>query len=1049
MPKSDPAERRPDSLGLSRRDFLIAANAAVLLVFLESCSLGPLGRQATKSSIPTGSSTYEQAVKLLQEAVRASPDHLAQRAADLVAARDATKIVEFVRDRIAVLPPFSPDDDPASARKWGSAATLRGGQGTLRDRAELLAEMLTQAGFKAQVQAADRPAAITLDALYTPRALTFSPDQSRYDLAASILRQAGYPAPAAQHPIAPGPDPVAAILGALPASLQVARVRDDLFPQRVPVVVFTDGGKQRYALGLEGVGIMDSPPSRLGPYDAEALGNIKITVSALCNPALGATTPRGQIVDLVTASWPADQVVGRQVLLTFVPPQGPQAILGSGLASLPVRVPILRLQTDAPPVTGGTSVTAAGMLITVQGDVLGPASAAPTPASGMAGPFGTLQILSDADRTGALGRVTSITTVANAAAFPEVELEVAVDDGTDAAVDGLDARSFTVNEQGSAVDSFTLYSNVEVQQRPRVLVVYDAFVAFSPNLFKTEADKSAFESSLATALTAQAAKTPFDVQVVGLGVPPDPHRWAPPDSAGISAALAAAHESADDPWGTVGGPALEQGLSAIILVSDMDATDTDPARVPTYQRRVITSRVPVFAVAVGQIDEATESQIVSISGGTRLDAADPSTPKKLAALVALLVSKWTSGAYRIRYQAHAAGPSQRTVTVALAGQVQPVGAATYQVPATPVPAPSFAGLYVTITFGPLSATRRLAGLEIRPSGAPLGALDDPAVLAETRAALDGVTTIAVEPGTPTSAAMLDDVMASMLSVAPLVPIWQTASNDQILGAIKNGIWRTPFLLPSLLRPTAVDPATAPGLRVAIFQERAFSSASLEQHADLAVGLNEVVPLSTDRHAAFKGAVASSVAASAAEAATYTDSAYGRLSGHALKALAVSDYGGQNAWLNSLPPDRQAAWNAIFRVYDSYHLLVPAAGEVDALWVVDPITGVAKAVLLDSTGGAILTGGCHLDAFDAEALVIAELALFCSAEGAFFPIFCAGINTAASGMCVVALFNGHADPGTPLGAIQPWLGLGEAGLGGMDVALGMILLALTLSSAGCI
>jgi hypothetical protein len=78
-----------------------------------------------------------------------------------------------------------------------------------------------------------------------------------------------------------------------------------------------------------------------------------------------------------------------------------------------------------------------------------------------------------------------------------------------------------------------------------------------------------------------------------------------------------------------------------------------------------------------------------------------------------------------------------------------------------------------------------------------------------------------------------------------------------------------------------------------------------------------------------------------------------------------------------------------------------------------------------------------------------MCLFCSAEGALFPIFCAGINVAGSGMCVIALFNGHADLGTPLGAIQPWLGLGEAGLGGLDVALGMMLIALTLASAGCI
>lgn len=1035
--------------GISRREFLIAANGAAFLLMMESCSLGPLGRQAASPSIPPGSSAYEQALKLLRDAVRASPDHLSQRAADVIASRDATKIVEFVRDRIAVLPPLAEYDDPASARKWGSAATLRGGQGTLRDRAELLAEMLTQAGFKAQVQTADRPQAITLDALYAPRRVAFSPDQSRIDLAGRLLRQAGFPPPASPHPFVPGPDPTAAILGALPPALQLARVRHDLLPQTVPVVVVDDGGKQRYALALEGVGIMDSAPSRLAPRDADALRNITITVSALCNPPLGGTTPRGQMVDLVTATWPADQVVGRQVLLTFAPPQGPNAILDSGLASMPVRVPILRVQTDTPPVAAGATLTVAGKLITVQGDVLGPASAAPTPSTGMVGPFGTLQVLSDSDRTAALGRVTSIQAAANATAFDEVELEVAVSDATGAAVDGLDGRSFTVKEQGTPVDGFTLYSNVRVQQRPRVLIVYDGFVTFAPNLFTSDASKAAFESGLATAITAQATKAPFDVQVIPIGATPDPRAWAPPDTTRIAAALAAAHESADDPWGTVGGPALDQGVNAIILVSDMNSLDTDPVRLPTYQRRLIASRVPVFTVPVGQIDQTINSQIVAIGGGASLDAADPSTPARVAALVAPAVSGWVGGGYRIRYQAHADGPSQRTVTVGLAGHDHPIGKATYTVPANPVPPPSFAGVYVTIAFGPLSSTRRVAGVEIRPSGAPLGALDDSAAVAETRAVLDGVTTIAVEPGTPTTAAMLDDVLSSMLSIAPLVPIWATATNGQILNAVKDGVRRTPLLLPSLLRPTAVDQASAPGLRVAIMQDRALTSATLEEHADLAVGLNEVVPLTTDRHAAFKAAVATSVAACAAEAVTYGDSAFSRLSGRTLTPIVVGDYGALNAWLNSVPADRQAAWSAIVHVYDSYHLLVPGAGAVDALWVVDPNTGVAKAVLLDSTGGGVITMACKYDAFDQLAIAIALLSIMCAYGAAAFPFFCVGINAAAGAMAAAAMFvsPSHADAGTPyslgLFAISPYL----EEFPGFNAGVGIILLLITLQ-AGC-
>src|SRR5258708_7586676 len=570
---------------MSRREFLVAANAAAFLLFLESCSIGSLGRQAPSPSIPRGASAYEQALKLLRDAVRASPDHLAQRAAEVVATRDATKIVDFVRQRIAVLPPFIEYDDPATARRWGSAATLRGGQGTLRDRADLLAELLSQAGFKAQVQVAERPSTIALDGLYASRAVAFAPDRGRIDLARQVLRQGGFPAPGSQHAFAPGPDPAAAILAALPSEIQVARVRNDLLPQRVPVVAFEDGAKQRYAYAIEGAVIVDAAPSKLVSRDADAVHNITITVSAMCNPALGGSTPRGRIVDLVTASWPADQVVGRQVLVAFIPPQGAKAVLGSGLDALPLRVATLRLQ----------------------GDVLGPASAVPTPGAGTPGAFGTVQVLSDADRASALARVASIGASANATAFTEVALELAVTDSTGSAVDGLDARSFAVKEQGTSVDSFTLYSNVKKQQRPRVLIVYDGYVAFAPNLFKTEADKSAFEASLASAIAAQAAKTPFDVQVVGLGVAPDPQGWAPPDAGRLSIALAAAREIADDPWGTAGGPALAQGATAIVLVTDMNASDTDPARIPTYQRRVIASRLPVLVLAEGPIHQSTPS----------------------------------------------------------------------------------------------------------------------------------------------------------------------------------------------------------------------------------------------------------------------------------------------------------------------------------------------------------------------------------------------------------------------------------------------------------
>jgi len=1033
---------------MSRREFLGAANAAALLLLLESCSLGPIARGAASPSIPAGRTAYEQGLLLLRQAVRASPDHLAQRAADLVTSRDATKIANFVRDRIAVVPGQYPGDDANLVRRWGLSATLRGGQGTLRERADVLADMLTRAGFPASVSTANRPAAIDLGQLYRLRTTDFAPDQAAIDAAKKVLHDAGLPAPAAPQPFDAGPDPVQSILSALPAPLQLARVRSDLLPTKVPVVVFDDGGKKRYAFALGDLPIADTSPAGLAAAgDAEPTPAVKITVSALSNPPAGSSTPRGKLIDLVSGHWPSDMIVGRQVLLTFPPVQGPKSILDSGLSALPVRIPTLRVQSDVAPTSAPAAFLVAGSPITVQGDVLAPPQGA-NPAASFDGPFGAIQALSDTDRKSAVARAASIRASANATAFPEVAVDFVVSDSTGAPVDGIDAASLVVKEQGSAVAGFTLYSNVNRQPRPRVLIVYDA--KFSFGSWPSAAAENKFQTALGSAIAGQSAATPFDVQVIGLGVPPDPRAWSAPQAAAITSALKGAAESLDDPWLTVGGVALDQGVSAIVLVSDHDPADADPNALPTLQRRLVASRVPVFTVPVGNVNEAIVTQIVSLSGGARLAAGDPTTPAKIASLIAPLIPKWVGGAYRLRYQAPVAGPSQRTVTIGLAGRAQPVGSATYQVPDKPVPPPSFVGLYVTIEVqGGLTSFRRLVGAEVALRGGPQGVLDDPVGVAATRAAINGVTTIAFEPGTPTPAALLDDVLSSCLSFEPLRAVWGTGvTGDKLVKALGNGVRRTPGILASMLRPTAIDAGGLPVLKVAILQERA-SATSVEVHADLAVGLNAVVPITADRHAAFRSAVATSVGASAAEAAAFADSAYARLSGRHLTTLVVSDGAAINAFLKTVPAEKVTAWTAMTRIYQDFHILAPDAGGADAFWLVDPDTGIAKAVFLDGTGGGSIQLACKLTATDQLAIAFATLAIFCSLGGGeAFPFECIEINTAAVVMTVAGLFSNtsdYKDPGAPFALM---LGVFNPVGPGLGAGLGIILIMITYQAAGC-
>ena len=1033
--------------GWTRREFLAATNAAALLLLLESCSIGGLGGKSPASSQSSGS-LIEQALKDLQQALRASPDHLAYRAQAAAATKDSTKIVNFVRDSLGVIPPWGASDDTGAVR-WGGAAALRGAQGTLRERAEILAGLLTQAGFKATVMAADRPTSVDVKAMYRQRAPKFSPDSGKVDAARSLFKEAGLPAARAQQAFAPGPDPAAAILAALPTTLQQARVRTDLLPDVVPVVQFSEGGKTRYAFALGDLGISDSAPAGLrnagGIDDAPVL---TVTVSALAEPAVGSTTPGGRLIDLVSGSWRADKVVGRQVLLTFSPPQGPQAIIDSGLAALPARIPFLRVQTE----TGAPdpNLIATGSMVTVHGDVLGsPLGPAPSPGTPVAGPYGPYINLSDSDRKAAESRVAAIKVSANAAAFPEVELVMDVTDSSGASVDGLDATSFGVKDLADR-PAIAVYSNSRSVQRPRVLVVYDNFVGWWPS----PAAKTAFEAALSSALVAQASAKPFDVQVVHMGGVPDAAGWAAPDATQLVNAFAHASESADDPWGTCGGPALDQGVSSILCVSDFNNLDGAANALPTFQHRLISARVPVFAIPAGQnggqFDAATAAELVSLTHGQTFPATNDGATAAVTAATAALKT-WFSPAYRLRYTAAAGGPSHHDVFVALANRAQPVGQTSYEVPAQPIPPPSFAGLYVTISLAGLQSIRRLAGVEVSGRGGPLTATGDSAVIAETRAAMDGVTTIAFEPGSPTASAILDDIVSSLLSVVPVAALPTSATSDDYVKAIKNGYRHAPVTLASLLRETPVDAQSAAGLKVLILQDRPVSPEAAEQHADLAVGVNPVIPLVTDPVAAFRAAVATSVAACAAEAETYPVSAYAALSGASLKPIAANDFAAREAWLTSLTADQQATWRPVLVAYDDFHRLVPADGKAGAMWVVGPDTGVAKAVLLDGTGGAMIRTACKYDAFDSFALTIAMLSVMCSFGGAaLFPFWCIGINVVAVGLTVLAYYdiNGHkhADPGTAFGGALSLAGLLGQSFLGLEGPIGIILMLITIQGA---
>src|SRR5271167_4905985 len=128
-----------DSLLLDRRSLMLGLSATGASLALPGCSSKPTGMMMPPPSMTSGFDT----LRSLRDLIRSSPDHLSARAAQVIAAKDFTGAVRFVRDQIAVLPPRVSTDDAVGGVRWGPDGTLRAGAGTQRERIELLNAMLT------------------------------------------------------------------------------------------------------------------------------------------------------------------------------------------------------------------------------------------------------------------------------------------------------------------------------------------------------------------------------------------------------------------------------------------------------------------------------------------------------------------------------------------------------------------------------------------------------------------------------------------------------------------------------------------------------------------------------------------------------------------------------------------------------------------------------------------------------------------------------------------------------------------------------------------
>ncbi len=804
---------------LTRRQFL--ALAALTSAALAGC--GPEAEPqptptptASKTPAPTPSPTprllsFFEALAALHKAVRASPDHLMARAEALVAARDAEALARFVRESLTVYP--ADENGMGSALtgwRWGTRATLRGGAGTPREIAELLAALLRRAGFQAEVvEMPQRGELIVADLLRRAPPLPFVPEIDQTTLTAA-RRALNLPPPQPPQILdAEGRDSAAlatSLLTALGEQVHVPlpfSADERLF--YLPTVQLTLNGQPQLVNLWVREGPIFIPPARelkpVAPHRPPL--NVVVRLEAARSDA-----PAERFV-LVEKAWSAEDLVGRQIEIAFAP-AGARA-LGDVLANAhdqrTLLVPVLAVR--GPDVDAATTqaLSAVGSPFTVTGHVLREEAGRVT-LDGQ--PLPPLTATSDGPPIAALELAV------NAAGFPLIALALTPRDAQGNMIENLPAARFLVEEDGRPV---TALMERWTQPAPRVLLLLDDSDSL-PQDFRAQGAQA-----LARALGAQMKATDPRVQfrvakIYEARADIGSNDWtADPDSLPNQVRDTIGYGSRL--WEAL-ADAGRHAPTVIVMITDGQALDADGKLInepPPAVLAAVQAGPPAVVIGVGEVDAA---MLEKLGQAGRLGAFTAQTHEDAIQAVLAALRANPLPPYRLTYFApERTNQTPRTVRVFersdyLRGSKRtPLAKASYTPPppAQRAAGAVISGLFLTVQVDRRSVTRALAGLFTQRSDARPTA----AHAADVRRALRGRITLSFEAGSPSLAHLLDDYYTALSSLRPVLEARTRA--ERLAAVASNALYLPPVDLHVASVPLpgrADEPLTfQTGLRVAL------------------------------------------------------------------------------------------------------------------------------------------------------------------------------------------------------------------------------------------
>jgi len=936
-------------LDLTRRAFLGGSALAAAAAIVAACAPNTpptASPSATPTPTPTPSPTpspptgYFDALAELRDAVRGSKDHLPAEADRLVAAGDVAAITAFVRDSIATYPAgLASPGDPVAGRRWGTRATLRGGAGTPREKADLLAELIARTGATAEVVDVKAPSPLTPAGLFKAAAKRphFDPATSDERMAALRVAMGLAAVPAPTEPLDPDGQTSAALASGLIARFESPPKASDPFEIRaittVPMVRIVRVGKTELADPVTDTGIaLESDRDVRRAPDPGDLLDVRVLVEAARSDAPERRFP------LVEGTWTADQLVGRRLFVSFPPPaENLEELVLLKPRDVNLVIPILAVRSQDLDAEATRALAVAGTPFTLGGDLVD-----------IDGADGIVRV--NGESVGVVGppdpaklaAVRTLQLTAESAAFPTVSLGVRALDATGAPVEGLTATAFRALDGATPVGTILERSSAPP---PRVLILLDASDSI-PEAFRGEG-AAGVTRLLGTRLKEADPRVTFRVAMISFDEAAPAGDWtSDPDELSRQATKVSGFGS--ELWESL-ADAAKLGATAIVLVTDGAATNgNDPITTPPPGSLAQVKLGPkTVVVGVGKVDQAGLEALGEAGGLGAFPVADQTAAVE-AVVGALALSPEPS--YRFRYTAPEAGPTTRDVRLELLG-TSVVGAGTYEVPPLDqrARAPGLSGLFLTVQVGATEARRVLAGVDTERANTPISRLD----LERVRRALFDSTVLEFEGAAPPPSVVLDDLYSAILALRPLAEATDRAARLAALAGLGAGPGLEPATLHALTVPLPAGPALTyeAGLRVTLHRDVTVPDgtgrATIRRSVDLLPSAR-FTTVDDDPIRAFATTAAGTARLALAEAAGFPNSTATALKGEALVPVGFSIFD----LLDPLDPALAKAMDAAVEPWRTVRprLLIPADGTPTAAWAFDGRTGSLVGLLADASGG---------------------------------------------------------------------------------------------------